>query len=92
MKNYSVVRIGHEYVVQADTKSILKVASRRRAARLVSAAVELLEVFQFLSRDAKPSPRHKDSPSLEERIPPVKGEIKNPDWDKSKSEKSLDLP
>lgn len=44
------------------------------------AAVELLEVFQFLSRDAKPSPRHKDSPSLEERIPPVKGEIKNPDW------------
>jgi hypothetical protein len=43
VKNYSIVRIGHEYVVQADAKSILKVASRRRAARLVSAAVELLE-------------------------------------------------
>ncbi len=42
MKNYSIVRIGNEYVVQVDEKSILKVASRRRAARLVSHAVELL--------------------------------------------------
>jgi hypothetical protein len=42
MKNYSIVRIGNEYVVQVDEKSILKVASRRRAARLVSDAVELL--------------------------------------------------
>ena len=44
------------------------------------AAVELREVFQFLSRDAKPSLRHKDSPSLEERIRPLNDEIKNPDW------------
>ena len=43
MKNYSIVRIGHEYVVQADEQSVLKVASRRRAARLVSDAVVLLE-------------------------------------------------
>ena len=43
MNNYSIVRIGHEYVVQADAKSILKVASRRRAARLISDAAELLE-------------------------------------------------
>jgi hypothetical protein len=43
MKNYSIVRIGNEYVVQADDKSILKVSSRRRAARLVSVAAELLE-------------------------------------------------
>ena len=43
MKNYSIVRIGHEYVVQADAKSILKVGSRRRAARLISDAAELLE-------------------------------------------------
>jgi hypothetical protein len=42
VKNYSIVRIGHEYVVQADAKSILKVASRRRAARLVSDAAELM--------------------------------------------------
>jgi hypothetical protein len=43
MKNYSIVRIGNEYVVQADEKSVLKIASRRRAARLVSEAAELLE-------------------------------------------------
>ena len=29
MKNYSIVRIGNEYVVQADDKSVLKISSRR---------------------------------------------------------------
>ena len=43
MKNYSIVRIGNEYVVQADEKSVLKIASRRRAARLVTDAAELLD-------------------------------------------------
>jgi hypothetical protein len=43
MKNYSIVRVGHEYVVQADEQSVLKVASRRRAAKLVSVATELLD-------------------------------------------------
>jgi hypothetical protein len=43
MKNYSIVRIGNEYVVQADHKSILKIASRRKAARLVTDAAELLQ-------------------------------------------------
>jgi hypothetical protein len=43
MKNYSIVRVGNEYVVQADDKSVLKVASRRRAARTVTDASELLE-------------------------------------------------
>ena len=43
MKNYSIVRVGGEYVVQADDKSILKVSSRRRAVRLVSIATELLD-------------------------------------------------
>jgi hypothetical protein len=42
VKNYSIVRIGDEYIVQADEKSILKVASRRRAARLITDAAELL--------------------------------------------------
>jgi hypothetical protein len=42
VKNYSIVRIGDEYVVQADEKSILKVASRRKAAQLVTSAAELL--------------------------------------------------
>jgi hypothetical protein len=43
MKNYSIVRVGNEYVVQADEKSVLKVASRRRAARLVTDADGLLK-------------------------------------------------
>jgi hypothetical protein len=43
MKNYSIVRVGNEYVVQVDEKSVLKIASRRRAARLVHDAAELLD-------------------------------------------------
>lgn len=42
MKSYSIVRMGDDYVVQAEEKSVLKVASRRRAAQLVSDAAELL--------------------------------------------------
>jgi hypothetical protein len=43
MKKYSIVRIGHEYVVQADEQNILKVSSRRQAAKLVIDAAELLD-------------------------------------------------
>jgi hypothetical protein len=43
MKNYSIVRIGNEYVVQANEKSVLKFASRRKAAKLVTDAAELLD-------------------------------------------------
>jgi hypothetical protein len=43
MNNYSIVRIGNEYVVQVDEKSVLKIASRRRAARLVTDAAELMD-------------------------------------------------
>jgi len=42
MKPYSIVKIGSDYVVQADNKSIMKFASRRRAARLVVDAAGLL--------------------------------------------------
>jgi hypothetical protein len=59
MKNYSIVRIGNEYVVQADEQSVLKLASRRRAARLVTDAAELLDLQQAPPLapdvDAKPS-------------------------------------
>jgi len=51
MKNYSIVRIGNEYVVQADDQSVLKFASRRRAARLVTCAAELMD-----SEPAPPRP------------------------------------
>jgi len=43
MKNYSIVRVGNEYVVQVGETRILKVASRRQAARLVTDAAVLLE-------------------------------------------------
>jgi len=53
MKNYSIVRIGDEYVVRAGDNSVLKIASRRRAARLVTDAAELLS--QPPPPDAEPS-------------------------------------
>lgn len=43
MKNYSIVRIGNEYIVQANDKSVLKIASRRMAARTVTDAAVLLD-------------------------------------------------
>jgi hypothetical protein len=59
MKNYSIVRVGKEYVVQADDKSVLKIASRRRAARTVTEATELLE-----QQPAPQSPRTSAEPSM----------------------------
>ena len=41
--NYSIVRIGNEYIVQANEKSILKIASRRKAERTVTDAAGLLD-------------------------------------------------
>ena len=61
MKDYSIVRIGNEYVVQAGEKSVLKIASRRRAAKLVTDAVELL--------DARPARRDSDASSSISRDP-----------------------
>jgi hypothetical protein len=65
VKNYSIVRIGHEYVVQADAQSVLKVASRRRAARLVSRAAELLnaEPHPQMRRQATAVPSIERDPS-----------------------------
>jgi hypothetical protein len=63
MKNYSIVRIGNEYVVQADEKSILKVASRRKAARLVTDAAELLD-SQVASAEAHTEPSIAGDPGV----------------------------
>ena len=66
MKIYSIVRIGNEYVVQAGENSVLKVASRRKAARLVSDAAELLS-----SQEVAPlAPEADTEPSIA-RDPPV---------------------
>jgi hypothetical protein len=55
MKSYSIVRMGDEYVVQAEEKSVLKVASRRRAAQLVTDAAELLNAQPQPVDDAEPA-------------------------------------
>jgi hypothetical protein len=64
MKNYSIVRIGNEYVVQADEKSVLKIASRRRAARLVTCATELMD-----SQPAPPMPSEAPEAASDARDP-----------------------
>ncbi|MBS0529564.1 MAG: hypothetical protein JSS22_09275 [Proteobacteria bacterium] len=54
MKNYTIVKVGSDYVVQAEERSVLKVASRRRAAKLVVEAAELLA--HPAADDAAPAP------------------------------------
>jgi hypothetical protein len=55
MKNYSIVRIGNDYIVQADDQSVLKIASRRRAAKLITDAAELLDSHPPPGAQAEPS-------------------------------------
>jgi hypothetical protein len=43
MKNYSIEKVGTDYVVKVDDQSVMKMGSRRRAAQLVVEAQELLE-------------------------------------------------
>ncbi|WP_456738822.1 hypothetical protein [Bradyrhizobium sp. USDA 4471] len=40
-----MIKVGNDYVVQADDKCILKVGSRRRAAQLISEATDLLNAL-----------------------------------------------
>jgi hypothetical protein len=57
MKNYTIVKIGSDYVVQAEEQSVLKVASRRRAAKLVVEATGLLDHPDHpAAADAAPAP------------------------------------
>jgi hypothetical protein len=44
MNSYSIMKIGSEYVVVAGGQRVLKFASRRKAAKLVVDAAELLSV------------------------------------------------
>jgi hypothetical protein len=60
MTIYSIVRIGSEYVVLADQQRVLKTASRRKAARLVTDAAELMD-----AQPVSPSPQTGAEPSTE---------------------------
>ena len=53
MNTYSIARIGSEYVVLADEQRVLKVASRRKAAKLVVDAAELLSEQSAAATGAK---------------------------------------
>jgi hypothetical protein len=64
MKNYSIVRVGHEYIVRADEENVLKVGSRRRAARLVTHASELLDM-QSESAEPETPLRPDDEPIID---------------------------
>ena len=56
------------------------------------AASELLQTYQYLFRDSKPSQPPTNSPSLEERIQQAQEQIKAERWDGAKPEKPLNLP
>jgi hypothetical protein len=40
MSRYSLAKLDNEYVVQAEGRSILRLSSRRQAARLITALVD----------------------------------------------------
>jgi len=66
MKNYLIVRVGNEYVVQANEKSVLKIATRRTAERTVIDAVELMDSLPVreLSGEAEAESELEPSPSI----------------------------
>jgi hypothetical protein len=65
MKSYSIIKVGNDYIVQANDKCILKVGSRRRAARLISDATGLLNALAVVEApDIAP-----EAPSLAREVP-----------------------
>jgi hypothetical protein len=67
MTSYSIIKVGNDYVVQANDKCILKVGSRRRAAQLISEATDLLNALAIVeSPDIAPEApsRDREAPEL----------------------------
>ncbi|WP_245288016.1 hypothetical protein [Bradyrhizobium sp. Ec3.3] len=64
MTSYSFIKVGNDYVVQADDKCILKVASRRRAAQLISEATGLLNAVEAPEKAAETASLHRETPKL----------------------------
>ncbi len=54
MTNYSIEKIGTDYVVKVDDQSVMKMGSRRRAAQLVVEAQELLEDVPLVPPEISP--------------------------------------
>jgi hypothetical protein len=66
MNHYSIIRVGNDYVVQANEKSVLKVASRRMASKLVAEASELLDLLSV-----QIAPKPDTEPSISRDQPKV---------------------
>jgi hypothetical protein len=62
MPNYSIVRLGNEYIVQAGEKSILKISSRRKAVKLMTLAADLLD--QEMMQQAEDAPSISRDPAV----------------------------
>ena len=71
MTNYTLIKIGNDYVVRADDQSILKVASRRRAASLISEALSLLNAHTAAAALAEVQRDVHDAPSIHREEPEV---------------------
>ncbi|MGY3487534.1 N-glycosylase/DNA lyase [Bradyrhizobium sp. USDA 4011] len=69
MSNYSIVRVGNEYIVQAGDNSILRISSRRRAVKIMTLAADLL--------DQESMQQVEDAPSISRDLPtiPEKSEL-----------------
>ena len=65
MTSYSMIKVGNDYVVQANDKCILKVGSRRKAAQLISDATDLLNALAVVE-SPKIAP---ETPSLAREAP-----------------------
>lgn len=65
MTSYSMIKVGNDYVVQANDKCILKVGSRRRAAQLISDATDLLNALAAVESPGIAA----DAPSLRRETP-----------------------
>ena len=55
MSDYSIVRVGNEYIVQAGDKSILRISSRRKAVKIMTLAADLLDQEIVLQVEGSPS-------------------------------------
>jgi hypothetical protein len=68
MTSFSIVRSGKEYVVRVNDESVLRVASRRKAIRLVTVAAELLEAPAAPALQPDPEPSTTCEPSAADPI------------------------
>jgi hypothetical protein len=65
MTLYSLIKVGNDYVVRVDDQCILKVASRRRAAQLISEAVGLMNAHAAVESQGETP----EAPSLHRETP-----------------------